>query len=134
MRRYARAPSGITRNEAQVLGLLKAANCPLTAYQILGRIPPGDGSTAPPTVYRALKGLEAAGLVRRIATLKAWTIDADGAPAVIAICDDCGSVQSVTAPELFERLSESLAAEGFSEARRIIEVHGRCGECTRLDG
>jgi Fur family zinc uptake transcriptional regulator len=120
----------LTPNEAAVLALLRAANGPMTAYQILGRLSQDGSPIAPPTVYRALKGLEAAGAVRRIESLRAWTTAAEGSPGVVAICDDCGSVRSVTAPEVFHRLSESLAAEGFADARHVVEVHGRCGGCT----
>jgi Fur family zinc uptake transcriptional regulator len=88
------------------------------------------GAVAPPTVYRALKGLEDAGVVQRIQRLRAWAVVTSPVPGVVAICDDCGSVRSVEAPSLFESLHQRLAAEGFAEARQTIEVHGRCGDCT----
>ena len=113
-----------------MLALLRASNAPMTAYQILGRLSQGSGRVAPPTVYRALRGLEAAGAARRIESLRAWTITAVPSDGVVAICDDCGSVRNVAAPEVFGRLSETLAAEGFAEARHVVEVHGRCGDCT----
>jgi Fur family zinc uptake transcriptional regulator len=119
-----------TPNETAVLALLRAANGPMTAYQILGRLSLEGGPVAPPTVYRALKALEAAGAARRIESLRAWTTAAEGSPGVVAICDDCGSVRSVAAPEVFDRLNQSLVAEGFAEARHVVEVHGRCGDCT----
>jgi Fur family zinc uptake transcriptional regulator len=86
-------------------------------------------AVAPPTVYRALKGLEEAGFVHRIESLRAWAAVSSPAPGVVAICDDCGSVRSVEAPSLFESLHHRLAAEGFADARQTIEVHGRCGDC-----
>jgi Fur family transcriptional regulator, zinc uptake regulator len=99
----------LTPNQAQVLDHLRAANAPMTAYQLLGRMQTDRGAVAPPTVYRALKGLEEAGLIRRI--------------------EDCGTVRGVEAPGLLESLHERLAAEGFADARQTIEVHGRCGDC-----
>jgi Fur family transcriptional regulator, zinc uptake regulator len=120
---------GLTQNETAVLGLLRGANGPMTAYQLLGRMQRDRGAVAPPTVYRALKRLEEAGLVQRIATLRAWALVRSTAPGVVAICDDCGTVRSVAAPSLFESLHARLAAEGFAEARQMIEVHGRCGDC-----
>jgi Fur family zinc uptake transcriptional regulator len=119
----------LTRNESEVLALLRGANGPMTAYQLLGRMQRNRGPVAPPTVYRALKGLEKAGHVRRIETLRAWAAVTSPAPGVVAICDDCGTVRNVEAPSLFESLHERLAAEGFAEARQTIEVHGRCGDC-----
>jgi Fur family zinc uptake transcriptional regulator len=129
MLRDAASARTLTPNETAILALLRAANGPMTACQILGRLSPGGGPVAPPTVYRALKGLEAAGAARRIESLRAWTTAAEGSPGVVAICDDCGSVQSVSAPEMFDRLSESLSATGFAETRHVVEVHGRCGDC-----
>ncbi|QLQ20169.1 MAG: hypothetical protein HZT43_18535 [Exiguobacterium profundum] len=85
-------------------------------------------------MYRALKGLEEAGLVQRIATLRAWGLVTSPTPGVLAICDDCGAVRSVEAPSLFETLHQRLAAEGFAEARQTIEVHGRCGDCSGAKG
>lgn len=129
MPRDAASALTLTPNETAVLALLRAANGPMTAYQILGRLSQDGGPVAPPTVYRALRGLEEAGAARRIESLRAWTTAAEGSPGVVAICDDCGSVQSVAAPEVFDRLSQSLFAEGFAETRHVVEVHGRCGDC-----
>lgn len=126
--------AALTRNESEVLALLRGANGPMTAYQLLGRMQRNAGAVAPPTVYRALKGLEEAGLVQRIATLRAWGLVTSPAPGVLAICDDCGAVRSVEAPSLFETLHQRLAAEGFAEARQTIEVHGRCGDCSGAKG
>jgi Fur family zinc uptake transcriptional regulator len=61
--------------------------------------------------------------------LRAWVPVGSPAPGVVAICDGCGSVRSVDAPNLFADLHARLAAEGFAEARQTIEVHGRCGGC-----
>jgi len=119
----------LTLNEAKVLGLLRGSNAPMTAYQLLDRMQHDRGAVAPPTVYRALKGLEEAGLVRRIETLRAWVPLTSPAPGVVAICDDCGSVRNLATPDLFDSLHQCLAAEGFAEARRSIEVRGRCGDC-----
>ena len=115
--------AALTPNETEVLALLRGANSPMTAYQLLGRMQGKGGAVAPPTVYRALKGLEEAGVVHRIETLRAWTMVTSPVPGVVAICDDCGSVRSVEAPSLFESLHQRLAAEGFAEARQTIEVH-----------
>jgi Fur family transcriptional regulator, zinc uptake regulator len=112
-----------------VLRHLRQANAPLTAYQLLSRMQGERGAVAPPTVYRALQGLEDAGLIRRIETLRAWAPVAAISPGVVVICDDCGTVRSMEAPEVLESLQRSLLAEGFAEARQTIEVHGRCGGC-----
>jgi Fur family zinc uptake transcriptional regulator len=105
----------------------------MTAYQLLGRMQRNGGAVAPPTVYRALKGLEDAGHVQRIETLRAWAVVDSPAPGVVVICDDCGTVRNIEAPSMLESLHQRLAAEGFAEARQTIEVHGRCGDCAGGD-
>ena len=75
----------LTPNQVQVLNHLRAANAPMTAYQLLGRMHTERGALAPPTVYRALKGLEEAGLIRRIETLRAWAPVAAIRPGVVVI-------------------------------------------------
>jgi Fur family zinc uptake transcriptional regulator len=119
----------MTRHEAHVLGYLRQASAPLTAYQLLGRMQTHRGAVAPPTVCRALQGLEDAGLIRRIESLRARAPVAAVSPGVAVICDDCGTVRSMEAPEVLESLHRSLAAEGLAEARQTIEVHGRRGGC-----
>lgn len=124
--------NGLGRNEAEVLQHLRAAEGPLSAYEIIHLMQAAGRVVAPPTVYRALKALEASGQARRIETMRAWTAlkpEAAG-EGVVVICDDCGTVRSVAVPSLFESLHESLAAEGFTEDRQTVEVHGRCGDCT----
>lgn len=120
----------LTWNETEVLTLLRGSNSPMTACQLLGRMQRDGGAMAPPTVYPALKGLEAAGHVQRIETLRTWAVVRSAAPGVVAICDDCGAVRSVEAQSLIKSLHQRLSAEGFAEARQTIEVHGRCGDCT----
>lgn len=122
--------AGLSRNESEVLGHLRNAEGPLTAYELIRRMQVSGRVVAPPTVYRALKGLEDAGQAQRIETLRAWAAVRTDAEGVVVICDDCGTVRSVAAPNLFESLHQSLAAEGFTEGRQTVEVHGRCGDCT----
>ena len=123
----------LTRNQSEVLDYLRESRAPMTAYQVLSRMEVERGSVAPQTVYRALKRLEETGLACRIETLRAWAASEAIHPGVVAICDSCGSVRSVEAPDLLDSLHRSLAARGFAEERRTIEVHGRCADCTGDD-
>ena len=119
-----------TPNQAQVLGHRRAAGAPLTACQLQGRVRTErgkvGGAVAQPTIYRTLKGPEDARLIRRIETLHA---SAQVSPGVMVICDDCGIVRSVKAPDVLASLHRSLATKGFAEARQTIKVHGRSSSC-----
>ena len=122
-----------TPNQAQVLGHLRGAGPPLTDCQLQGRVRTErgkvGGAVAQPTVYRTLKGPEDARLIRRIETLLASAPPAQVSPGVMVICDDCGIVRTVEAPEVLASLHRSLATEGFAEARQTIKVHGRSSGC-----
>jgi Fur family zinc uptake transcriptional regulator len=126
--------AGLSRNETEVLGHLRAADSPLSAYELIRRMQVGGRIVAPPTVYRALKALEDAGLAQRIETLRAWSAVKSDGEGVVVICDDCGTVRSVAVPSLFASLHQTMAAEGFTEERQTVEVHGRCGDCTGTGG
>lgn len=121
-------------NEALVLEALKAADRPLSAYDLLERLSE-RGIASPVTIYRALERLVAAGSAHRLETLSAYIAAGDAAghagrePAGFAICDDCGSVEPLVVPDLATRLAADAAARRFTPQRMTVEVHGRCGDC-----
>jgi Fur family transcriptional regulator, zinc uptake regulator len=118
-------------NDAMVFDIIRAANGPLPAYDILDRLKPTRPRIAPPTIYRALEHLIADGLVRRIESLNAYLTADERAPGtvVFAICDDCGRVQQRDAGAEIARLTRALAKDGFRPSHPMVEVHGRCGDC-----
>lgn len=103
-----------------VFDVIRAANGPLSAYDILDRIKPSRPRIAPPTIYRALEHLIAGGLVRRIESLNAYLTADERAPGtvVFAICDDCGRVQQRDAGAEVARLTKALAKDGFARRTR----------------
>jgi Fur family transcriptional regulator, zinc uptake regulator len=118
-------------NDALVFDIIRAANGPLSAYDILDRLKPSRPRIAPPTIYRALEHLIRDGAVRRIESLTAYLTADDRAPGtvVFAICDDCGRVQQRDAGREVGRITKALAKDGFRPTHPVIEVHGRCGDC-----
>lgn len=121
-------------NERAVLAEIEAADRPLTAYDILDRLRPGRPKVAPTTVYRALARLTDADRVHRIETLNAYVAcPSAGAhrhgETILAICDDCGTVDEHIAPGAMAAISDTLGQSGFRAARPIVEVRGRCAGC-----
>jgi len=118
-------------NDAMVFAVIRAANGPLSAYDIMDRLTASRPRIAPPTIYRALEHLIADGLVRRIESLNAYLTADDRArgSVVFAICDDCGRVQQRKAGAERARITEALEKEGFHPSHPVVEVHGRCGDC-----
>ncbi|MDX9690050.1 MAG: transcriptional repressor [Proteobacteria bacterium] len=118
------------------------ATKPLSAYEILDRLRQ-KGVRSPPTVYRALKILEARGFIHRIESLNAFVACSVGCAqhaktkashqedhtSAFAICRSCGRVEELRAPALDEALSK--AAKGFLQTteKQSVEIVGLCMKC-----
>jgi Fur family zinc uptake transcriptional regulator len=126
----------LSGNDLLVFEVLRAANGPASAYDILDRLKPDRPRIAPTTVYRALEHLIRAGRVRRIESLNAYlaATEAGDRAVVFAICDDCGRVQERDAGTEVGRITKALARDGFRPTHPVVEVHGRCGDCDATGG
>ena len=131
MARSARKPDQLSEKERLIVGALQDAKRPLSAYDLIERLH-GEGVASPPTVYRALKRLMAAGLAHRIESLNAFVSCAHGAhaaSAAFAICDDCGTVTEFHRDPVVISLDEWAEAEQFHVSKLTIELHGQCAAC-----
>ena len=129
-------PAELTRNQTLVLGVLKHAGAPRSAYDILDGLR-GDGFRAPLQVYRALEKLMAIGLVHRLESLNAFVACSDphdheahshGVTA-FAICEDCGSVTEFHDEVIEGRLTAWQKSESFKPEKTTIEIRGHCRDC-----
>jgi Fur family zinc uptake transcriptional regulator len=125
----ARRGARLTPLRRRVLELVWAGHEAVKAYDLLARL--GAGAK-PPTVYRALDFLVAHGLVHKLESLNAYV----GCPrpqtaheGQFLICDTCGLVDEIDAPELNSQLLERAAIAGFAPQRQTVEVHGLCASC-----
>ncbi|MEM7120708.1 MAG: Fur family transcriptional regulator [Pseudomonadota bacterium] len=118
--------------QAEVLAVLRWRHEPQSAYDVLRVLSEANPKIAPPTIYRALSALEDRGSVRRVESLNAYIAcagDCQHHDSILSICDDCGAVEESAAPDLLKALSRITGKSGFSPARHVIEVHGRCASC-----
>lgn len=124
--------AGLSAKEQAILGVLRAARQPMTAYAILDRVRDA-GISAPPTVYRALNKMIGLGLVHRLDSINAFvtctSAHAEQEPVLFAICDDCGSASEINDKSLAGLLDRQTAAQGFNVSHATLELHGRCGNC-----
>jgi Fur family zinc uptake transcriptional regulator len=127
----------LTKNQALVLGALKAASSPKSAYDILDDLRV-DGFRAPLQVYRALEKLTELGLVHRLESLNAFVACADphdhaahehGITA-FAICEDCGTVTEFHDQGIEGRLHAWQSAKDFKPEKTTIEIRGHCKDCS----
>lgn len=127
----------LTRNQTLVLGVLRQAAAPRSAYDILDGLR-ADGFRAPLQVYRALDKLVEIGLVHRLESLNAFVACSDphdheahnhGITA-FAICDDCGSVTEFHDDTIEGRLTAWQKSEHFKPEKTTIEIRGHCRACS----
>ena len=130
-------PAELTRNQTLVLGVLKHAGAPRSAYDILDGLR-GDGFRAPLQVYRALDKLVEMGLVHRLESLNAFVAcshphdhEAHGhGVTAFAICEDCGSVTEFHDETIEGRLSAWQKSRHFKPEKTTIEIRGHCQACS----
>ena len=118
--------------QADILAVLKASARPMTAYQILERLQMEEPDIAPPTVYRTLSALTNLGHAHRLESIKAFVpcrcSHVESVP-VLAICEDCGSVEEHDGSDILPKLIGLTDQTAFRADRHIVEIHGRCGSC-----
>lgn len=118
--------------QTDVLGVLKACDRPMTAYQILERLQVIEPDIAPPTVYRTLSALTDQGRAHRLESIKAFVpcrcSHVESVP-VLAICEDCGMVDEHDGSHLLPKLTALTDQNAFRAERHIVEIHGLCSIC-----
>ncbi len=122
-----------SRRQSDILSVLRSRHRPMTAYQILEQLQGDEPDIAPPTVYRTLSALTDQGRVHRLESIKAFVpcrCNHTESIPVLAICDDCGSVEEHDGSGLMPSLNELVAPSAFQPERHIVEVRGHCRTCT----
>ena len=122
----------LTPLRAQVLGMVAAAGKPIKAYDLLDRMKSENGSSAPPTVYRALDFLLEQGFIHRLASINAFV--SCHHPQVqhsvpFLICDHCQNAIELEDERITSLLDSEARAVGFVPRAQILEVHGLCAHC-----
>ena len=117
-------PKKLTRNQEVVMAALRAAEHPLSAYQILDvEIVRDNGLKAPLTVYRALDKLIALGLVHRIESLSAFVLcdhEPHSEPAAFMICQDCRSTIEFSTRAVNRSIDLTIAELGRDDFDRNL--------------
>ena len=118
----------------KVLELIANASGPSKAYTLLEQLRTEHDSAAPPTVYRALEFLLEHGFVHKVESINAFVACPHPGGAHLAqflVCDQCGTAIELEGEMLPKLLTELAVAQQFSAERLVVEVHGRCINCTR---
>lgn len=118
----------------KVLELIANASGPSKAYTLLEQLRTEHDSAAPPTVYRALEFLLEHGFVHKVESINAFVACPHPGGTHLAqflVCDQCGTAIELEGEMLPKLLTELAVAQQFSAERLVVEVHGRCINCTR---
>jgi Fur family zinc uptake transcriptional regulator len=91
-----------------------------------------NGSSAPPTVYRALEFLLEQGFIHRLASINAFV--GCHHPQVMhsvpfLICDRCQSAIELEDTRISALLEGQARELGFETRAQTLEVHGVCAAC-----
>jgi Fur family zinc uptake transcriptional regulator len=122
-----------TPMRAAVFAALSGFDRPASAYDIAEKVSQDQGRrVAANSVYRILDLFVGANLARRVESANAYV--ANEHPdclhdCIFLICDQCGQAKHIDDDDLSGGLRDAARRAGFSPARPVIEVHGRCGEC-----
>lgn len=121
-------------DDSQIVKIMKTADQPLTAYELIARLP-ARRRPSPPVMYRALDRLNADGRVHRIESLKAFVpcrCNGHAHEVVLAVCTSCKHVEEIEDHELCEVVSRWQDTSGFSPAQKTFEIMGQCKDCTAI--
>lgn len=117
----------------RVLELVWQSHQPVKAYELLEQLRvEGQGSAAPPTVYRTLDFLLAEGLVHRLASLNAFVGCASPEhdhTGQFLICRECHMVAELDDVDVTRLLQDRAKALGFVLTNQTIELEGICPRC-----
>lgn len=118
--------------QEDVLAILREQGQPQSAYDLLGHMRDSNPRLAPTSIYRALSALVERGEIHKVESTKCFVACQHNHHAqgcVMAICDDCGTVEEHLLPRLISDLSVAAAKSGFAPTKHVVEMHGRCSTC-----
>ena len=123
-----------TDMRATVFDVVAATGQPSSAYDIADTVSQRMGKrVAPNSVYRILDLFVANNLVRRVESANAFIANSHPGclhDCIFLICDDCGQTTHVDDDRLARSVRETAEATGFAADRPVIEVRGRCADCS----
>ena len=121
----------LSPNQSKILGCLREAGEPMSAYAILDHVR-NDGIAHPPTVYRALNDLMKKGMVHRLESRSAFIACGDGAcdgRFAFAICRACDKVVEIHLSKGDQTRLLGLAPAEIVPEQVTLEITGLCEAC-----
>jgi Fur family zinc uptake transcriptional regulator len=123
----------LTDTRRRVLELIWQGHSAVKAYDLIQQFA-DDGTTKPPTVYRALDFLLELGLIHRIESLNAFVGCADpghhdSCGLQLMVCEICQRVEELHTHGSMTDIVDEAEKTGFKVKQPVLELHGICSEC-----
>lgn len=128
--------SKLTEQRRDILTCVAEGHAAVGAYEIIEKMAKNGVRHAPVTIYRALEFLTDHGLVHKIECRNAYVACShahQGKPAALLICETCGIVEEVDAPDMAETISKKAKGLGFKPRQTVMELMGTCQSCVRAN-
>lgn len=126
-------PKRFTNQQRELVEHIFARHKHFDTNELIEDLKQAGRQVSRPTVYRTLKLLVEAGLLRRIEIGPRTVYDHDyGYPAHDhLICTECGTMIEFQHPGLDAVLREAAGEHQFQAAGRTLVIRGICGECNK---
>lgn len=121
----------MTRQRQEILAALEATRSYPSAEELLAQVRRSLPRVSLGSMYRNLRVLREAGLVREIVTSEGRRYDAVTAPHPHFVCERCSRVYDLLEPVPADVLRKALPA-GFAVSQIHLELRGTCSECGKL--
>lgn len=123
----------LTDTRRRVLELIWQGHSAVKAYDLIQQFAE-DGTTKPPTVYRALDFLLDLGLIHRIESLNAFVGCTDpghhdSCGLQLMVCEKCQGVEELHTHGSMTDIVAAAEQTGFKVSQPVLELHGVCANC-----
>ena len=123
-----------TPMRAAVFDALASFDKPASAYDIAENVSKALGRrVAANSVYRILDLFVSSNLAMRVESANAYVANQHPGclhDCIFLICDDCGQTTHIDDDSVTDGVREAAAKSGFAASRPVIEVRGKCGDCS----
>ncbi len=118
----------LTPQRQRILAALAASRSHPSAEELLLQVRKSLPRVSLGSIYRNLRVLREAGLVREIVTAEGRRYDAVTTPHPHFVCERCSRVYDLSEPLPADVLSRALPP-GFAVSQIHLELRGTCPEC-----
>ncbi|WGL98116.1 zinc uptake transcriptional repressor Zur [Arsenophonus sp. aPb] len=127
----------LTPQREEVLRLIAAQPCAISAYDLLDLLRISEPQAKPPTIYRGLEFLLEQGFIHKIESTNSYVIchhfEDPKHTSVMLICDSCGSVAESNGQTVETAIIKLAKQTGFQLSHTVVESHGLCSPCYKIE-